>query len=98
MRLKPLFARVLLQREKNEKTAGGIILPGDSAKKYSSTKCRVLEKGPNADESIEVGREYLIGTYAGTWINADGKPVTDPDEVEFYLVQDEDLLCEVADE
>lgn len=96
MNLKPLFARVLLRREKFEK-AGSIFIPTDQHKRYASTRCVVLDKGPEADEQIRVGSTVLIGQHAGAWINAEGNPASDNDEEEFYIAQDEDILCEVDD-
>lgn len=97
MKLRPLFARVLLRREKFEKS-GSIIIPHDQQKRYSSTRCEVLALGPNADESIKIGDIVLLGQHAGAWINAEGNPASDNDEEEFYICMDEDILCVVEDE
>ena len=94
--IKPLFARVLLRREKEEKI-GSIILPDDAQKRYASLRCKVLAVGPAADPSIAVGTTVLIGQHAGAWINLKGTPGL-PDGEERYIVQDEDILCEVRDE
>lgn len=97
MEIKPLFARVLLKRARAEKI-GSIILPNDVRKRHASLKCRVVAKGPGADDSIRVGSDILIGQYAGAWLSADGSPVPDEksDEAEFYIVNDEDIIAEVA--
>lgn len=92
MKLKPLFARVILRREKFEKF-GSIIIPQDQQKRYATTRCTVLAKGPDADESIEIGSTVLIGQHAGAWINADGNPASDADGEQYFIVQDEDILC-----
>ena len=97
MNLKPLFARVLLQREKFAKY-GSIIIPADQQKRYANTRCKVLAIGPNADESIEVGSMVLIGQHAGAWINADGNPASDADGEQYYIAQDEDILCAVEED
>lgn len=91
--IEPLFARVLLHREKREKI-GTIILPENQQKRLSSLKCKVVAKGPGADESIEVGSEVLLGRFAGDWINEDGEP-GEPDVAEYYIAQDEDILAVV---
>lgn len=96
MKLKPLFARVLLKREKFEK-AGSILIPMDQQKRYASTRCEVLAKGPEAHEQIKIGSTVLIGQHAGAWINAEGKPASEGED-EFYIAQDEDILCEVSDD
>lgn len=97
MRLEPLFARVLLEREKPGKI-GSVHIPEEWAKRNASTRCRVLAKGPTADKSIEIGATYLIGQHAGTWINANGRAVPGPEDAEFYLTADEDLLCKVIED
>ena len=100
MSIKPLYARVLLKREKLNQV-GSIIIPDDAAKRHSATLCEVVAVGPDVNTSqanteIRVGSTVLIGEYAGTWINEDGRAVTDPETAEYYLVQDEDILAEVA--
>ena len=82
--MKPLFARVLLEREKVEQI-GNILLPTDAALKHATTKCRVIDKGPQADEQIRIGSWVIIGQYAGAWVNAEGKAVSNPDDAEFYI-------------
>ncbi len=96
MKLKPLFARVLLRREKFEKS-GSIIIPESQHKRYSSLRCIVLGKGLEADPSIKVGSTVLVGQHAGAWVNAEGNPAADNDEEEFFLCQDEDLLCTIEE-
>ncbi len=95
MNLKPLFGRVLLRREKAEKI-GSIILPDDAAKRHATLKCEVLAKGPQADETIRVGMQVIVGQYAGAWLNAAGNPVPKPDDAEYYVCLDEDIIAEVA--
>lgn len=97
MRLEPLFARVLLEREAPAKV-GSVYVPEEWAKRNASTRCKVIAKGPTADKSIKIGSTVIIGMHAGAWINAQGRAVPDPKEAEYYLVSDEDLLCEVVDE
>jgi co-chaperonin GroES (HSP10) len=95
--LKPLFARVLLRREKFTKS-GSILIPGAAQKRMASTKCTVVATGPTADESIKVGSTVLIGRFAGDWLREDGSVVAaDAEDAEFYICADEDLLCEVSD-
>lgn len=96
MRLIPLFDRVLLDRPKLEKV-GSIIIPDDASKRAATTKCTVLAVGANVDPCIKPGMTVLIGMYAGTWLNADGRAVPKPDDAEFYVVADVDIICEVAE-
>lgn len=94
MKLEPLFARVLLEREKPEKL-GSIYVPEEVQKRNATTRCRVLAKGPAADKSIEIGSIVIIGQHAGAWINARGMAVPNPNDAEFYIAQDEDVLAKV---
>lgn len=93
--LKPLFARVLIQRERFQ-SKGGIIIPDEAGKRNAPSKGKVLATGPNADETIKPGMEVLFGQYAGTWLNADGTVIPSSDEAEFFVCQDEDIIAEVS--
>lgn len=95
--MRPLFARVLLERPKADKI-GSIILPDQERLRHASMKCKVLAKGPTADESIRVGATVLVGQHAGAWLNAEGKPVSKPDDADFFICQDEDILLEFGDD
>ena len=92
--MKPKFSRVLLKREKPGKI-GSIHLPDEFQQRHATTKCFVVDKGPNAADQITVGSWVLIGKFAGDWIDSDGKAVPDG---EFFIVQDEDILCELESE
>lgn len=95
--LKPLFARVLLRRDKLEKV-GSILIPNEQQKRYARTRATVIAVGPTADESIKPGMAVLVGQHAGAWINAQGDPAGDTNEEEYFIAQDEDILCEIEDE
>ena len=92
--MKPLFARVLLKRKPATTSRGGIILPDDAQKRYASLRCTVVALGDNCElkGTLEPGDEVLIGIHAGTWINANGDPVFKPEDAEFFIAQEEDLL------
>lgn len=92
--MKPLFSRVLLKREKPGKI-GSIHVPKNFQERHATTKCLVVSKGPNAAGQITVGSWVLIGKFAGDWIDSDGKAVPDG---EYFIVQDEDILCELEQE
>lgn len=96
--MKPLFARVLLEREKLSKV-GDIIIPEQAQKRHATLKCRVIAVGPAVDDSVKklVGKWVLLGRHAGDWINEQGDPVAKDDAREYYICQDEDILAEVSD-
>lgn len=93
MGLRPMFAFVLVEREKLTNSA--IIIPEAAQKANAKARGKVVEIGPDADERIKIGGTYIFGKYAGDWVNAEGKSVASPDEAEYYILKDEDLLCEV---
>lgn len=85
--MKPLFARVLLEREKLR--SGLIMISDDASKRNAPSRGKVIAVGPNADPSIEVGQTVLFGRHAGDWLK-DG-------EREVFICQDEDILAVVED-
>lgn len=87
----PLGGRILLHREVKEKV-GSIILPPDAAKRNAPLRCTILDTGPACEWGLKPGEEVLIGRLAGTWINMSGKPITEPEEAEYFIVQEEDIL------
>jgi co-chaperonin GroES (HSP10) len=101
MKIRPLFARVLIERELKE--AKGILLLPTTQKRLASHVGKVLAVGPNADPSILVGARVLLGKYSGTWVDEDGTPMPDGYEEEntkarFFICQDEDILAVLSDE
>lgn len=94
MKLKPLFARVLLKRPRADKR-GSIYIPETAQQRHATLRCEVLAKGPAVDSSINVGATVLIGQYAGAWLDEEGNQVP---EGEFFICADEDILCEVSED
>lgn len=90
-KMEPLGGRVLLQRKTATKI-GSIILPDDAAKRHASLRCTVIACGPACEWDLVPGDDVLIGRLAGTWVNPDGKPITDADEAEFFIVMEDDIL------
>lgn len=86
--LKPLFARVVIEREVLK--SGSIIIPDEAAQRNAPAKGVVVAVGPECDESVQVGETVLFGRYAGDWFK-DG-------EKEVYVCQDEDIIAVVQDD
>lgn len=80
----PLFARVLLEREKIKTT--GIIIPESVEKRNMPEKGIVLKVGPTADDSVKalVGKSVYFAKFAGAWLKVGDRDI--------YVCQDEDLL------
>lgn len=97
MELSPLFSRVLIRREKFASKSSSIIIPEDAAKRNAPVKGRVVAVGPTAHESVKEGMTVIFGQYAGAWINADGATVSGPEDAEFFVCMDEDIIAEVKE-
>lgn len=94
--MEPLGARILLHRSVAKKI-GSIYIPDEAAKRHASLRCTVLACGPACEWGLKPGDDVLIGRLAGTWANKDGKPVTDVDEAEYFIVMEDDILVRFAD-
>lgn len=88
LKYQPIFARVLIERSINEKTAGGIILP--NAKRYASSRGKIVALGESASPVLKVGQEVLFGKHSGTWIDPSNK---EGEDGTLFLCQDEDILA-----
>lgn len=86
----PLFARVLIKREIEEKR-GSIIIP--DAKRHARCEGTVISTGPTADESIKVGQKVIFGKHAGAWLDGTYTKGADNDDGTIFICQDEDVLA-----
>jgi chaperonin GroES len=91
MKIKPLQDRVLVQRiEKEEKTAGGIIIPDTAKEKPAEGKIVAVGPGKVTDDGkvipldVKVGNRVLFAKYAGTEVEVEG--------VEYLLMREEEIL------
>ena len=82
MKFKPLHDRVVVEpSQQDEKTAGGIIIPGNAQEKPMQGK--VLKAGPGARSEdgklqamdVKKGDVVLYGKWSGTEVKLDGKDV-----------------------
>lgn len=84
--VKPLFARVIVERKVIEETKGGIILAPE-ASQFGSMQLDegiVLAVGEHA-EGVAEGDYVYWGKYAGGTFNLDGKL--------YWVMNDEDILA-----
>jgi chaperonin GroES len=72
MKIRPLHDRVIVRREEEEqKTAGGILLPGSAQEKPNRGEViavgsgRVLDNGETRAVDVKVGDIVVFGQYAG---------------------------------
>ena len=81
MKIRPLHDRVIVRREEEEqKTAGGILLPGSAQEKPNRCAVvavgsgRVLDNGDTRAVDVKVGDIVVFGQYAGNdKIDVDGE-------------------------
>ena len=81
MKIRPLHDRVIVRREEEEqKTAGGILLPGSAQEKPNRGEVvavgsgRVLDNGDTRAVDVNVGDIVVFGQYAGNdKIDVDGE-------------------------
>jgi chaperonin GroES len=81
MKIRPLHDRVIVRREEEEqKTAGGILLPGSAQEKPNQGEVvavgsgRVLDNGEVRPIDVKIGDVVVFGQYAGhDKIDVDGE-------------------------
>jgi len=81
MKIRPLHDRVVVRRkEEQEKSAGGILLPGSAKEKPNEGEVvavgsgRVLDNGEVRPVDVKIGETVVFGKYAGSdTIEVDGE-------------------------
>jgi chaperonin GroES len=93
MKIRPLHDRVVVRRkEEEEKTAGGIVLPGNAKEKPSQGEViavgngRVLENGETLALAVKAGDTVVFGQYAGNTVKIDGEELLIMSESDIYGV------------
>jgi chaperonin GroES len=85
----PQFGRVLVQTKKQEeKTKGGILLPGKLDQKFKTATVKAvgtgkrLEDGRILENAFKEGQEVMFGAFSGTTIDEDnGYVILNEEEV-----------------
>jgi chaperonin GroES len=92
MKIKPLDDRVIVVRvDKEQKTAGGIIIPDTAKEKPQEGKVVAVgpgkrdEDGKRIPPEVKEGDRILFSKYAGTEIKIDG--------VEHLFMREDDILA-----
>lgn len=82
MAIQPLHDRIIIEpAAKEERTAGGIILPDNAQEKPQRGKVLAVGPGKRLDSGqlspvgVNVGDVILYGKYAGTEVKAEGQDV-----------------------
>ncbi|NLH99989.1 MAG: co-chaperone GroES [Chthonomonadales bacterium] len=95
MPLRPLGTKVVVEpSEKEEKTAGGIVLPDTAKQKSIEGKVIAVGKGRTLDDgtvvplSVSVGQTVIYSKYGGTEIKLEGKEYVVLDEDQIYAIKE----------
>jgi chaperonin GroES len=94
MKIRPLYDRVVVRRNEEEKaTAGGILLPGSAKEKPNQGEIvavgagKALESGELRPMAVKVGDKVVFGQYAGSnTIEVDGEEMIIMGESEIFGV------------
>jgi chaperonin GroES len=93
MKIRPLHDRVVVRsKEEEEKTAGGIVLPGNAKEKPSQGEVvavgsgRILDNGETRSLAVKVGDTVVFGQYAGNTVKVDGEELLIMSENDIYGV------------
>lgn len=91
MKIRPLYDRIVIKRvEAEEKTASGIVLPGNAAEKPDMGEVvavgegKVLDSGAVRALSVKVGDKVIFGKYSGQTVKVDGQ--------ELLVMREEDVM------
>lgn len=97
MKIRPLYDRVVVRRKaEEEKTAGGILLPGSAKEKPNQGEViavgtgHVNDKGEIRPLEVKVGDKVMFGSYAGN-------PVEDTDGSELIVMRESDIFGIITD-
>ena len=90
MSIRPLHDRIVVRRtEEEQKTAGGILLPGSAQEKPQQGEIIAVGNGQLSDNGVrpldvKVGHKVLFGQYAGQTVKVDGE--------ELLIMKESDVL------
>ena len=90
MSFRPLHDRVLVEREEEEVTTGGIVIPDNAKEKPSRGKVLAVGNGKQLDDgstktlTVKEGDTVLFGKFAGTEVKIDGD--------EYLVVREDDIM------
>jgi len=95
MTFRPLHDRVLVRRlDAPEKTAGGIVIPGNAREKPQEGEIVAAGRGTRCDDSaiialdVKAGDKILFGKWSGTEVKIDGE--------DLIIMKESDVLGVVA--
>lgn len=93
-KIRPLGDRVVVKVVKEEKTAGGLVLPDTAQEKPQTGEIlavgpgKMLDNGTRQAVDVNVGDKVLFAKYSGTEVKLDGET--------YLLLSEKDLLGVVS--
>lgn len=110
IRYKPKFGRVLIKREVKTKTAGGIIITEDTAKRNATCEGVIVGLGETAGwaetyednervpvQTLNVGNKVIFGRHSGAWLDATYGTKGQEDDGTLFICQDADILAVIEE-
>lgn len=82
MKIRPLYDRIVVKRlddDKEQQSAGGIIIPDSAKEKPQEGEVRAVGKGKRLEDGkvvpldVQVGDRILFGKYSGSEIKLEGE-------------------------
>ena len=93
-KIRPLGDRVVVKLVKEEKTAGGLVLPDAAQEKPQTGEIlavgpgRMLDNGTRQAVDVQVGDKILFAKYSGTEVKLEGES--------YLLIAEKDILGVVS--
>ena len=91
MKIRPLHDRVIVRREEERTSTGGIVIPDTATEKPIRGKVvavgngKVLDSGDVRPLDVKKGDTVLFGKYSGTEVKVDGE--------ELLVMREDDLMA-----
>lgn len=103
----PKFGRVLIKREVKEKTASGLIIPENAAKRNASCVGVIVALGETAGwaetpdkghiQTMNIGDKVIFGRHSGAWLDSTFSDKGEKDDGTLFICQDADILAVVSE-
>ena len=94
-KIRPLHDRVVIRREEETKSAGGIVLPGSASERPVRGEViavgpgKLLENGEVRPVDVKVGDKVIFGAYVERTEKIDGK--------EYVITKEDNILAVVTE-
>jgi chaperonin GroES len=91
MKIRPLHDRVVIERQEEELTKGGIFIPDTAKEKPARGKVVAVGQGKTTEDgtlralAVKIGDLVLIGKYSGTEVTLDNK--------DYVVLREDDIMA-----